>query len=94
MTAPSVRIEAVISGHVQGVYFRQNTQRQAARLGLTGYALNRDDGTVEVAAEGGRAALESLLVWLHHGPRGARVDSVSARWLEARGEFARFEVRP
>ncbi len=88
------RLKVVVEGYVQGVNFRWYTQREAQRLGLKGYALNRSDGTVEVVAEGEHARLEQLLAWLQHGPSSARVDQLSPQWGEASGEFARFEVRP
>ncbi len=88
------RLRAIVTGRVQGVYFRAYARREAQRLGLSGYALNRADGRVEVVAEGGRAALEQLLVWLRHGPPDARVDSVAPVWERATGEFAGFEARP
>ncbi len=88
------RLSATVSGSVQGVYFRAYTQREAERLGLTGYARNLSDGTVEVVAEGPRAALESLLAWLRRGSPSAHVDEVRAEWHAARGAFARFEVQP
>lgn len=87
------RLEAVVSGRVQGVYFRAHTRREAQRLGLLGYALNRPDGRVAVVAEGERAALESLLAWLHRGSPESRVDRVVPAWGAASGEFFLFEVR-
>jgi len=66
----------VISGHVQGVWFRDSTRRQADRLGLTGYARNLPDGTVEVVACGASGAIDELRRWLHDGPPLARVESV------------------
>ncbi len=89
-----VRLQVIVSGMVQGVNFRAYTRREAERLGLRGYALNRSDGTVEVVAEGERAALQKLFVWLHRGPPSARVEQVSLHWGSASGEFTRFEVRP
>jgi len=88
------RLEAVVSGRVQGVYFRAHTRREAQRLGLRGYALNRADGRVEVVAEGERAALESLLAWLQRGSPESHVDRVSPAWMPATDEFAVFEARP
>jgi len=67
-----------ITGRVQGVFFRVSTQRQARRLGLTGYAVNRPDGSVVVAARGEGEALDELAAWLEKGPPAARVDQVSA----------------
>jgi acylphosphatase len=88
------RLEVVVTGRVQGVNFRYYTQREAERLGLRGYVLNRPEGSVEVVAEGERAALEVLLAWLQHGPPAARVAQLTPQWSQPAGGFARFEVRP
>lgn len=70
-------IKAWVHGRVQGVGFRYSTQMQAQQLGLTGYARNLDDGSVEVLACGDSEPLEQLLGWLKAGgPRSARVDRV------------------
>ena len=66
----------LISGRVQGVFFRQSTRRQAEPLGLAGHALNLADGRVEVVACGSPAALDQLERWLQRGPEAARVDAV------------------
>ncbi len=66
----------LISGKVQGVFFRASTREQAQRLGLTGSARNLSDGRVEVIAAGEGAAIEALAQWLQHGPPSARVDRV------------------
>ena len=87
------RLDVVVTGRVQGVNFRFYTQREAERLGLRGYVLNRPDGSVEVVAEGERAALEVLLAWLRHGPPAARVEQLTPQWAPPAGGFARFEVR-
>lgn len=87
------RLHAQISGRVQGVYFRDTTQRQAANLGLTGWVKNKADGSVEVLAEGPKPQLETLLQFLQVGPAHARVEKVAANWLAATGEFASFEVQ-
>jgi acylphosphatase len=86
------RLHAVIRGDVQGVGFRYFVQRNAGRLGLTGWVRNNDDGTVEVVAEGGRAELEQLKRALEAGPRMARVDRVEARWSEATGGLDGFDL--
>jgi acylphosphatase len=65
-----------ITGRVQGVFFRASTQRQARKLGLTGHAVNLDDGSVEVLAFGADDALDALFDWLHRGSPPARVDRV------------------
>ena len=65
-----------VSGRVQGVFFRASTREVAENLGVTGYAINLDNGDVEVLACGDDAALGKLRAWLQHGPRRAVVESV------------------
>ena len=65
-----------VTGRVQGVFFRDSTRREALRLGLTGYAINLDDGSVDVVASGDRLAVHALESWLHEGPRMASVSAV------------------
>jgi acylphosphatase len=65
-----------IRGRVQGVFFRASTRERALDLGLSGHAINCDDGCVEVLACGDDAAIESLHRWLRKGPPAARVDAV------------------
>jgi acylphosphatase len=93
MTEKPTRLHARIFGRVQGVNFRFYTQREAIALGLTGWVANRHDDSVEVVAEGPRAALQRLLTFLHRGPPSALVEQVQAEWLDATGEFDRFRVR-
>ena len=66
----------LVSGKVQGVWFRESTRREAARLGLNGSASNLPDGRVEVVAVGSAKDIDQLSVWLRHGPTMARVDKV------------------
>lgn len=91
---PPRRLQAVVRGRVQGVYFRQFVWSRAARLGLTGWVRNGDDGrSVEVEAEGPAEALERLLELLREGPFGARVDDVQVSWSEEPRGYTTFEVR-
>lgn len=87
------RIEATVHGRVQGVAFRHYTLLQAHELKVTGWVANRHDGTVRVVAEGAEPALKRLADWLKEGPGAARVDFLDLRWMEATGEFSRFEIR-
>lgn len=66
----------IVTGLVQGVFFRASTRDRALQLALAGYAKNRADGSVEVVASGTREALDELDGWLHHGPPAARVKGV------------------
>ncbi|MGQ9510350.1 MAG: acylphosphatase [Thermaceae bacterium] len=79
------RMVASVKGRVQGVGYRAFAQKKALELGLSGYAENLPDGSVEVVAEGPE---EALLLFLHHlkqGPRLARVDEVEVDWGEEAG---------
>lgn len=66
----------LVSGKVQGVFFRASTRERALDLGLNGRATNLPDGRVEVVAEGPAEALDALEAWLHEGPSAARVEVV------------------
>lgn len=86
------RFHAVVSGRVQGVCFRYYTRQTAQRLELGGWVRNRDDGTVQVLAEGERERLEQLLEFLQVGPEGARVERVETDWLPYQGDLQLFSV--
>lgn len=79
-----VRLEATVSGYVQGVGFRDWVRRAARPLGLAGSATNLADGRVEVVAEGTRDACEGLLRALS-GPTPGTVDSLDHAWSDATG---------
>jgi len=87
------RVHITVSGRVQGVFFRANTQEVAQRLGLSGYVRNLPDGRVEVVAEGDEGALQKLIDWCHQGPPLARVERVEVRWENPTGEFSGFRIR-
>lgn len=71
-----VRRRLLISGRVQGVFFRDGVRRRAEGWGLAGWVRNLDDGRVEVVVEGERDAVEELERWCHRGPPAARVTAV------------------
>ena len=75
-------IKALVSGRVQGVFFRDSTRQQALRLGLTGYAVNLRDGRVEVLACGERNSLDELVAWLGKGPKMAKVTGLEIELLD------------
>jgi acylphosphatase len=87
------RLKAIVKGEVQGVGFRWAVQRQAGRLGLTGYAENLPDGSLRVEAEGDPDRLDLLEAFLHQGPQWAEVAAVDSHRLPATGEFDHFEAR-
>ncbi len=69
----------VVSGKVQGVFFRASAQEEAQRLNLRGWVKNEADGSVHIEAEGEPKALQQLVDWCHQGPRFAEVTEVSTK---------------
>jgi acylphosphatase len=86
------RAHVVVSGRVQGVFFRGDARDRARSLGVSGWVTNRRDGTVEAVFEGRRDAVESMVSWCRRGPAGASVDDVQVAWEDPRGEDG-FAVR-
>ncbi|MEE2829198.1 MAG: acylphosphatase [Myxococcota bacterium] len=84
----------MVSGRVQGVWFRASTQQRARSLGLAGWVRNLPDGRVELVARGRRELLGELLDWVREGgpPRG-QVDSVDEDWDWEEGEMTDFVIR-
>ncbi len=82
----------LISGRVQGVFFRYNTKKEAIQLGLQGSAVNLSDGTVKVFLRGESKDIDLLERWLHKGPELARVDSVIEVDIDQQLELNGFKV--
>lgn len=87
------QIHLIITGRVQGVFFRASAQATAVKLKLSGWVKNLPDGTVETVAEGEKGALDEYLSWCRKGPPVAQVIQVDVQWEKATGEFAGFSVR-
>ena len=77
---------------MQGVFFRDGTQKEADRLGVFGWVRNTNDG-VEVVVEGEDSAVDRLVAWCKHGPAAAEVDDIKISEEEFKEEFSGFEVR-
>ena len=88
-----MRVYIIVHGKVQGVFFRANAKKVALSLGLKGYARNKEDGSVEVVAEGQEDKIKELIEYCKKGPERAKVNKVDVIHLEATGEFIDFEVR-
>ena len=87
-----VRAHVIISGRVQGVFFRVETQRAAERFGVMGWVRNKPDGTVEAVFEGQQSAVDAALQWCQDGPNLAVVENVDLKWQDFTGEFKRFDI--
>ncbi len=86
------RAELVITGRVQGVFYRASAQEEAQRLGVFGEIHNLPGGDVEAVVEGEKPAVEEFIAWCRRGPPSAHVEDVRVRWGAARGEFRTFRV--
>ncbi|MGQ9689229.1 MAG: acylphosphatase [Desulfobaccales bacterium] len=91
--AELARAQVLISGRVQGVFYRARTRDQALARGLTGWVRNLPDGRVAAVFEGPREKIEDMLAWCRIGPSYAAVDEVLTDWQPYRGEFQDFTIR-
>jgi acylphosphatase len=87
------RAHVFVSGRVQGVFFRGETQYAADKLNVKGWARNLRDGRVEAVFEGDKQKVEELIKFCQRGPPGAKVSNVDVRWEKYTGEFKDFFIR-
>jgi acylphosphatase len=83
--ADRVAVRVLVAGRVQGVWFRDSCRNEATRLGVGGWARNREDGRVEVVAEGPERAVAALVSWAGIGPPRAEVHEVAVEYIEPTG---------
>jgi len=88
-----VRAHVFVSGRVQGVFFRSETQHEANRRNVSGWVRNLPDRRVEAVFEGEKDDVEMLIEFCRRGPPGARVTRVQVRWERYTGEFRVFRAR-
>jgi len=79
-------VDVVVTGRVQGVFFRASLRDRATQLGVNGWARNEPDGTVRAHLEGDPEAVEELVAWCAEGPPAARVDGVQRETGPVTGE--------
>ena len=91
LNAPT-RVRVLVSGRVQGVWFRESCREFARGAGVSGWVRNLSDGRVEAVLEGPPPAVDRVVRWCHDGPSHARVDEVDAQVEEPVGETG-FRVR-
>jgi len=87
------RVHVLISGRVQGVFFRSNTKDKADELSITGWVRNLSDGRVEAVFEGEEESIEKMLQWCREGPKYALVEKVEVIPEPYKGEFNIFALR-
>jgi len=88
-----VRAHVLVSGLVQGVFFRSHMVQKAKELGVFGWVRNLAEGRVEAVFEGERAKVKEIVKWAKSGPPGAIVDHLDLSWEEYQAEFSNFEIR-
>ena len=87
------RLHVMVSGRVQGVFYRASTREAACERGLCGWVRNLPDGRVEAVFEGREDKLSAMLEWCRQGPPGSLPEKVDPSWEDFRGEFKDFRVR-
>jgi len=87
------RARVIVSGRVQGVFFRSETQDEAIRQGVTGWVRNLPDGKVEALFEGEKDKVDALIEFCKRGPPGARVTRAEVSWESYTGEFKSFSIK-
>lgn len=87
------RAHVLISGRVQGVFFRAYTERAAQERGISGWVMNTRDGRVEAVLEGEKDNVEDMVRWCHQGSPMSHVTGVNVDWQQYTGEFDDFGVR-
>jgi acylphosphatase len=86
------QVHVVISGHVQGVWYRAGTRQKAEELGLTGWVKNTANGNVEAVFEGDESAVHEMIAWCRIGPPLAKVTDVKIIQKRVDEEFTGFTV--
>jgi len=86
------KVRVVVTGRVQGVWFRAATRDKAKQLGVNGYVRNLVSGDVEFVAEGDDSEVDRLIQWVRHGPPLAGVDDVEVEILQYDNEYTDFRV--
>lgn len=86
------RIRVLISGRVQGVFFRMETKRFADQLGVTGWVQNKADGNVEAVFEGEESLVNQAVSWCKKGPPRSNVTDINIFREKYTGEFTSFNV--
>lgn len=88
----NARAHILVSGRVQGVFFRAGAQARAKKIGVYGFVRNLPDARVEILAEGEKENVEKVINWLKRGSLFAKVKKVEIIWEEYRGEFKEFNI--
>ncbi|MHA1199570.1 MAG: acylphosphatase [Candidatus Heimdallarchaeaceae archaeon] len=86
------RVEIIVSGMVQGVFFRVSTREVAQKLGIRGTVCNLFDGSVKIIAEGTEEKLNRLIIFAKNGPPSAKVYDIDVKWTNAKNDLPPFRI--
>ena len=86
-------VHIIVSGRVQGIFFRAHTKEVAEKLGVKGYAKNLSDGNVEVVAQGDDEKLKELIKFCRKGPRAADVTDIDVKYMDSNEKFDDFSIK-
>lgn len=87
------KVHVIISGKVQGVWFRASTKDKAEQLGICGWVRNTFDGNVEAVFEGEEYLIQEMLDWCRHGPSSAKVENVEVEKQTPSNGFDVFSIK-
>ena len=88
----NARARVIISGRVQGVFFRAETQRAAERIGVHGWVRNQPDGTVAAVFEGSKQSVDQAVEWCWQGSPMSEVTDVAVNWETPSGQYNTFDI--
>lgn len=88
-----IQLHLIISGQVQGVFFRMNAKKRADELGLVGWVKNCDNGSVEMVLQGEKDVLERFVEWCRKGTDLAKVEGVEEDWGEVEKKYTGFQIK-
>ena len=87
------RVHLIITGRVQGVWYRSYTKDKAQKIGLTGWIRNLENGDVEAIFEGEEKAIEEMIVWCYSGSPLAEIDDIQTMYEKFSDEFEEFTIQ-
>ncbi|MEN8210724.1 MAG: acylphosphatase [Thermodesulfobacteriota bacterium] len=93
MNSDNIEIKVIISGKVQGVFYRAETKKAADKLNIKGYVKNLSDGSVEAVFNADQSKINHMIKWCHKGPAASRVDNILTQRIEQSENFDTFEIR-
>ena len=83
----------IVSGHVQGVFFRMTAQKEAIQRNLKGWVRNLPNGQVEIIASGNKTILDGFILWCHNGPPHSYVDNIQIEWMSNTKHYENFKIK-